>query len=108
MCRHKVLSKNSYGCIVRHASTGYLHFGFGNVLGIFTEEELKAFRSACIKLQNNHSRYEIDENQNYYLHTGSKQFVLMLKVHEINQILHLINEALLLMEVDKILQKHEK
>lgn len=105
---HKVLSKSSYGCIIRHARTGYLHFGFGNVLGVFTEEELKAFRSVCIKLQNNHSHYDFDENQNYYMHTGSKQFVLMLKIHEIKQLLHLTDEALLLLEADKILQKDEK
>jgi hypothetical protein len=108
MCRHKVLSKNAYGCIVRHACTGTLHLGFGNVLGVFTEEELKAFRSFCMKLQNNHYDYGIDENQNYYLHTGSKSFVLMLKIHEIKQILQLMDEALLLLEVDKILQNDEK
>ncbi len=108
MCGHKVLSKNSYGCIVQHACTGALHLGFGHVLGVFTDEELKAFRSVCMKLWNNHFNYGLDENQNYYIHVGSKQFFLMLKIHEIGQILQLLNEALLLIEVDKILQNDEK
>jgi hypothetical protein len=107
MCRHKVLSKNAYGCIVRHACTGALHLGFGHVLGVFTEKELKAFRSACIKLQNNHSEFGLDEDQNYYLHIGSNQFVLMLKMYEIKQILEIIDEAFLFIEIEKILHNEK-
>jgi hypothetical protein len=107
MCKHKVLSKNSYGCIVQHACTGKLHLGFGNILAVFTEQELNDFYAVCRKLEQNHSEYGLEDEQNYYVHTGSRQFVLMLKIHEIKQILSLIEEAVLLLDVNKILYEKE-
>lgn len=108
MCQHKVLSHNQHGYIIRCIECDHFQIGFGTTVISFTPDQFTRFKKSAelqyILLKKDKSiplRKDID------LPTFSENVQLMLNHAELVKFWDLIEEASVMLQLEKLLEPNE-
>lgn len=108
MCEHKVLSHNQNGYIIRCIECGHFQIGFGTTVISFTPDQFVRFKKSAelqyILLKKDKSiplRKDID------LPTFCENVKIMLNHVELIKLWNLIEEASVMLQLEKLLEPNE-
>jgi hypothetical protein len=100
----RILSHSEKGYIGQCNCCDHFNFAFGNVLFIFTEDGLRGFQSVLYEEHHFHQLAEpLPHGKTHMLPSPIPNFFVSFDSQELEQIKNLFQEALLVLEIDKIL-----
>ncbi|KAA0990739.1 DUF6686 family protein [Dyadobacter aurulentus] len=99
----RILSQSDCGYIGQCNCCDHFNFAFGNILFIFSEDGLRGFQSVLYEEFHFHKLEEpLPNGKNYMLPSPIPNFMISFNNEEIEQVKRLFQEALIVLEVDKI------
>lgn len=105
MCKANILSHNQFGCVVKRTGCGQINLAFGNVFFCFSEEDFFAFCKHITEVHSKHIANMEEERKTLLLTTEQKNLMLAMNGIELNNLKDLLNEALLMLDINNILNK---
>lgn len=102
MCKAKILSNNSFGCITTCKKSKQIHVGFGNLLLVLNQNEFSDFKNHISSLHQKHLK-EMEEGKKLFIRTKTQNLMIALNVTELNDLKNLLLEASLMFEVEQLL-----
>lgn len=108
MCEHKVLSHNQNGYIIRCLECDHFQIGFGTTVISFSPGQFARFKKSA-ELQ--YFLFQKDKNiplrKDIDLPTFSKNVQLMLNYAELVNLWNLIEEASVMLQLEKLFEPNE-
>lgn len=108
MCDHKVLSHNQYGYIIRCMDCDHFQIGFGTTVISFSPDQFEKFRKSALQ-QSTFFQKEVDSplRKDINLPSFNKNVQLMLNYFELVELLGLVEEANVMLQLQKLLESNE-
>ena len=106
MCQHKVLAHNKQGYIIQCNKCNHFQIGFGTAIVCFTTVQFEKFIKQA-ELQQEIFGQEENTYPNYKkvaLPTFSRNVQLMMSYQELNKMCELIEEANVMIQLEKMLE----
>lgn len=102
MCKAKILSNNSFGCITTCKKSKQIQVGFGNLLLVLNQNEFSDFKKHISSLHQKHLK-EMEEGKKLFIGTKTQNLMISLNAAELNEFKNILLEASLMLEVEQLL-----
>jgi len=106
MCNFKVISNNSFGCVVVCNGCDHLHLGFGNLLIAYNEKEFLRFVSKVQNTYDNNYAEMLLSGDKIYFKTECENMVIAFNTDELKSLYQLLTEAALMLLVNHLLYEN--
>lgn len=108
MCEHKVLSHNQNGYIIRCIECGHFQIGFGTTVIRFAPGQFARFKkNAELQYTLFQKDKDIPLRKDIDLPTFSDNVQIMLNYTELIKLWNLIEEASVMLQVEKLMEPYE-
>lgn len=108
MCTHRILAHNENGYVVLCAKCNHIQIAFGTTIICLTEEQFAYFKMSAYNQFNHYKDDGFPQQKIIQMPTFSVNTKIILSFIELKKLIELIEEADILIQVDKIINKAEK
>lgn len=103
MCHYKMISNNSFGCLIQCKNCNQFHLGFGNVILILSDDQFKQFTDHVHSIHLMHYPEKKATNEKIYMHTDNSKMALAFTTGEWINLYQLLEESRFMLHVNELI-----